>query len=109
MTTTSTLSLEPLVEALPSITNSKDGQLGLRLQRLWQERGDFSKISTSKLEEEQEKDNAVKEEADDDDDDDDDDDNKVKKEDAPTSEENDQTLTPDQLWELKTTLLQGLG
>lgn len=105
MTTTTTLSLEPLVEALPSIASTsntnKDGQLGLRLQRLWQERGDFSKISTAKLEEEQEKDNAVKEEEGEQ--------AEVNEAEAPASEGNDQTLTPDQLWKLKATLLQGLG
>ncbi|KAK9897328.1 hypothetical protein P389DRAFT_194953 [Cystobasidium minutum MCA 4210] len=128
-----TLSLEPLLHALPSasaIVSNKneagdlDGSsstaadqhtLAARLQRLWQERGDFSKLSIDKLKSEDEQE-ALNE----------DDDVKKKKEDADQpghgegddgqdgeeskaeKAEEEQSMTQEQLWELKLGILQGL-
>jgi hypothetical protein len=127
---TTTLSLEPLLLALPP-TSSSDGELqddpafkpeikavetndqsslAARLQRLWQERGDFSKLSIDKLtlEEEQEQDSKdadgnVIEQADHPRDDEEQVDNS---EDSKAEEE--ESMTQEQLWELKLGILQGL-
>lgn len=127
-----TLSLEPLSEALYRIEQddetgpvastsklaSEDG-LAIRLQRLWQERGDFSRLSVTDLEEEAAREQAKAEAGSELD---------VSVADRETvgttgetekldeqlkseevRDEADQTMSPDQLWELKTTILQGLG
>lgn len=113
-----TLSLEPLRHALPSLKSeasdaaaaaaaaaTPDQQsLAARLQRLWQERGDFSKLSIDKLVQE------ANEEGGEDD----------KREELlktakdsnenvdQEAEEQQQSMSQEQLWDLKLGILQGL-
>lgn len=120
------LSLEPLLHTLPSVTAGKaehdhepaggstsvpdQHSLAARLQRLWQERGDFSKLSVEQLllegESDEEEATATKDggldadqplEASENNEDD-------KRQEA----EEEQSLTQEQLWELKVGMLQGL-
>lgn len=123
-----TLSLEPLLHALPSLSADKTEQdhdgvdgndsapdrhsLAARLQRLWQERGDFSKLSIEKLKAEDEevkaeqlhqvKKNADQPAPDEDEKNDDSEDSKAER------AEEVQSMTQEQLWELKLGILQGL-
>ena len=116
MSLSTTLSLEPISQVLSSIeaglgyrkAGSEDGALSIRLQRLWQERGDFSKLTAAGLQDEASKEGqddqvGVKSE-------------KAGNPDKPDSEERpqredgeDQLFTPEQLWDLKSSILQGLG
>lgn len=119
------LSLEPLSHALSAVEaeleasrTSKDTSLSFRLQRLWQERGDFSKLNTAVLEEEaaREQDLTDKDPLGDSapeastskgatsGDDQDEASGAAQSE----QEELEQTLTPEQLWELKSNILEGL-
>ena len=110
-----TLSLEPLKAALPSLPDTDDPSLSAkaaapsvdkqslaaRLQRLWQERGEFHKLSTADLQ--KEIDDGV-------DVDDVDGDKAQKTDNAPDDDaEKMQTLSPEQMYELKTQILTGLG
>lgn len=121
-----TLSLEPLLHALPLKSESIDVaapapaqadqySLAARLQRLWQERGDFSKLSVESLKVEDgeeagaeasldkdltttDVDQAVSTAENEDD--------NGNKEQAKAEEE--QSMTQEQLWDLKLGILQGL-
>lgn len=110
-----TLSLEPLKAALPSLPDTDDPSLSAkaaassvdkqslaaRLQRLWQERGEFHKLNTADLQ--KEIDDGV-------DVDDVDGDKAQKTDNAPDDDaEKLQTLAPEQMYELKTRILTGLG
>lgn len=123
-----TLSLEPLLQALPSLSADETEQdhhgiegndsapdqhsLAARLQRLWQERGDFSQLSTEKLKAEDEevqaeemdevKKNADQPAHDEEEKNDDSEDSKAER------AEEEQSMTQEQLWELKLGILQGL-
>lgn len=136
MTTTTmvtTLSLEPLLRAL-HVSPSKEPEapdvelgggggdpgpasLAYRLQRLWQERGDFNKLTAEALQREDEAEggaaggeDSVRESR-----------HEAKEQDAGDVQEEDQDATsngaaavpqhmsPDELWELKSTILEGLG
>lgn len=116
MTSNTTISLEPLLQALqssslaeavPSSRRSDEVPLSLRLQRLWQERGDFSALGVEALCEEQARDDeaghselaedAVKQE----------DEGKTTA-DAAQDGEDSQAMSPDELWELKVNILSGL-
>lgn len=115
---TTTISLEPLLQALRSSVSAEpsdpgpskrvdEAPLSLRLQRLWQERGDFSALSEESLRKEQAKEGqdataeADKADAGDDD---------AKEEDSKTGNEGEdsQGMTHEELWDLKVSILSGL-
>lgn len=123
-----TLSLEPLLHVLPWTTSTslfensealsspeQQHSLAARLQRLWQERGDFSKLSIDKLEleEEKEKDDEQEEAGHDDAFS-----REVEKTDQAGNEQDtadkleqaaeEQSMSQEQLWDLKLGILQGL-
>merc|ERR1712093_530938 len=127
MSSTMTLSLEPLSQALSAVKvdlqagrAKKDISLGPKLQRLWQERGDSSKLTIAALEEDAARELKQEEES-------------TMAEVVPTAStseittttvdsekgqggqdeleeqgELEQALTPEQLWELKSNILEGL-
>lgn len=97
-------------ELVDSASSSDQQSLAARLQRLWQERGDFSKLSVEKLqsESEQEQQEAI-------------DDEELKKTRSDQGGDNgpdgeveqkeaaeEESMTQEQLWDLKLGILQGL-
>ena len=138
--TMTTLSLEPLLTPLHVSSSAKEPEapqveaggggdpgpasLAYRLQRLWQERGDFNKLTAEALQHEEEEDVEIEDDAagsetgrvradtrharEEQDAGDEQEDNEVgaaKDGTAPMP----QHMSPDELWELKSTILQGLG
>ena len=113
--TTTTISLEPLLQAFQSSSLSEAGPskrndevpLSLRLQRLWQERGDFSALNEADLREEASKDafaiteNELEHEGESKKTD------EAKPEGAAGRTDTD-AMTPDELWDLKVNILTGL-
>lgn len=119
------LSLEPMLHALPlvrtggeksevetvdSASSSDQQSLAARLQRLWQERGDFSKLSIEKLkagsnadEDEGKADEELQKNKADQDGDDVQDGETEQREAA-----GEESMTQEQLWDLKLGILQGL-
>lgn len=143
---TSALSIEPVSQGLASLrlgndasaATSQDGDAGLalaaRLQRLWQERGDFSKLSRRALLEEVKRETSARDPEEQDEEEhiagDVDDESKLRVNgatahgaDAHENKEKslemgdavvaaaaaEHSMTPEQLWELKSSMLQGLG
>ena len=140
-----TLSLEPLLSALHVSASAKDplapevedggggggdpgpASLAYRLQRLWQERGDFNKLTAEALQREEGKEEdqedvaagsdrgkaqaqavtrEAKEEQDASDEQEVDNEAGAAEDGAPAMPKH---MSPDELWELKSTILQGLG